>query len=169
MIGRQVMKWLHSTFAVILFVAGMMLVLGCDSGQPVGKKTFEVRGQVLLDDVPLAEARITFVPMAAIDSSNQDLQPMSYGLTDADGKYELRQADGTLGAVKGQHAVMISKPIVVDQAEGAIESGIAATDSLGDMVPEFYRQHGYLMRHVMPMAGGERMDFKLSTIDPLLK
>lgn len=139
-----------------------MLGLGCDSQQTDSTAIVAVRGQVLLDDVPLEGARVTFIPILPLEAALLDIQAMSYGITDADGNYTLQQADGTNGAIKGEHTVMISKPIDT-------ENDPLSLDSAADKVPEFYRQHGYLKRHVMPLAGGQKMDFKLSTIDPLLK
>lgn len=148
--------------AIFTFSASLMMLLGCDSSKPDSKVIVPVKGRVLLDGEPLAGARVTFIPISPIDSAQGDPQPMSYGITDAEGSYSLQQADGTEGAVKGQHTVMISKPI--DRS-----SAPASVDSRPNAVPDFYRQHGYLKRHVMPLAGSQQMDFKLSSVDPLLK
>ncbi len=161
MIGTQRSRTFFFATAVLLLSASLMLGLGCDSQQTNSSAIVQVRGRVLLDDVPLAGARVTFIPIVPLDASLLDIKAMSYGITDADGNYTLQQADGTAGAIKGQHTVTISKPIDSDEP---LSPGSAA-----DKVPEFYRQHGYLKRHVMPLAGGQKMDFKLSTIDPLLK
>ena len=162
MIGTRRPQPFFFESAVLLFVVSLMLVAGCDSRAPVSSLIVKVQGTVLLDDVPLSGARVTFIPISPLDSSQGDLKPMSYGTTDDDGKYSLRQADGTVGAVKGQHTVVISKPI--DAGNGQL-----AFDSSRDAVPSFYREHGYLKRHVMPLSGGQQLDFMLSTIDPLLK
>ena len=144
------------------------MACGCDSSLSNLSDTIDksnivaVYGRVLLDDAPLSGARVTFIPISPIDESPRDIQPMSYGITDAEGNYKLRQADGTAGAVKGQHTVLISKPLESDNARGSL-------DLSANAVPEFYRQHGYLKQHVMPFPGGQKIDFKLSTIDPLLK
>jgi len=140
-----------------------MLFSGCGTEQSDSTSTIIVKGRVLLDDVPLAGARVTFIPIAPTDSSLVDMPPMAYGVTDAEGKYTLQQADGTDGVAKGQHTVIISKPIKQD------EDRDEELELITNAVPDFYRQHGYLKRHVMPMSGGQQMDFKLSTIDPLLK
>ena len=158
MIGTRLKQTFSAASAFLLLSTSMMLVLGCDSDTSVSTGMVPVRGRILLDDVPLAGARVTFVPISPIDSSPTELEPMSYGTTDADGNYTLRQASGTVGATKGEHTVLISKPIDQDEA----------TQST-DAVPEFYRQHGYLKRHVMPLSGGQQLDFELTTIDPLLK
>ena len=162
MIGTQRSRTFFFATAVLLLSASLMLGLGCDSQQTNSSAIVQVRGRVLLDDVPLAGARVTFIPIVPLDASLLDIKAMSYGITDADGNYTLQQADGTAGAIKGQHTVTISKPIDT-------ENDPLSLDSAADKVPEFYRQHGYLKRHVMPLAGGQKMDFKLSTIDPLLK
>ena len=152
-------------FAPVLMFAFAYFVPipGCGSKQTTLTPTIAVRGRILLDDVPLAGARVTFIPIAPIGSSLVDMTPMSYGVTDAEGKYALQQADGTVGVTKGQHTVIISKPIKQDKDR---KNGL---EPVTDAVPDFYRQHGYLKRHVMPMPGGQQIDFRLSTIDPLLK
>jgi len=164
LIGTQHPRVISFALVIILLASGgLMLFSGCGNKQPESTSTIIVRGRVLLDDVPLAGARVTFIPIQPIDSSVVDMTPMSYGVTDAEGKYTLQQADGTDGVTQGQHTVIISKPIKQD------ENRDEQLELITNAVPDFYRQHGYLKRHVMPMPGGQQMDFKLSTIDPLLK
>lgn len=162
MISTQCVQTKFLFAALLLVLASLISAIGCDSSQSNSTKTIAVRGQVLLDNEPLSGARVTFVPISAIDDLPLDIQPMSYGVTDADGNFTLRQADGTEGAGEGQHVVMISKPLDA-------KAGQLSLDSTANAVPEFYQQYGYLKRHVMPMAGGQPVNFKLSTIDPLLK
>ena len=162
MIGIQRPRIVFFASVIFLLSATLTLFFGCDSNVSESIDTVAVRGQVLLDELPLSGARVTFIPISATDSSPRNIKPMSYGVTDAEGNYKLQQADGTFGAAKGQHMVMISKPLDSDEAQFTI-------DSKANAVPEFYRQYGYLQRHVMPLAGGQKIDFKLSTIDPLLK
>lgn len=159
--GMQQPRLLFFASAVLLVAASQVLVLGCDSSQR-DSTTVAVHGQVLLDGVPLAGARVTLIPISEIDDPSFDIKPMSYGVTDSEGNFNLQQADGTLGAAKGQHAVMISKPIDLDNAQFSLEAKANA-------VPEFYRRYGYLKRHVMSLSGSQRLNFKLSSIDPLLK
>ena len=156
----------RSRLLLVHLVCGQTLSIGCDPDWPGPRKTVSVHGKVLLDDVPLANARVTFIPIAPIDSQLEELSPMSYGLTDINGKYALAQADGTEGTATGLHTVLISKPI---KQSFELEDGQLKADSVNDAVPEFYRQHGYLKRHVMPLPGSHQMDFELSTVDPLLK
>jgi len=163
LIGTQHQRIFFFAPLLMIIFAYFVPIPGCGSKQTTPTPTIAVRGRVLLDDVPLAGARVTFIPIAPIDSSVVDMTPMSYGVTDAEGKYTLQQADGTDGVTQGQHTVIISKPIKQD------ENRDEQLELITNAVPDFYRQHGYLKRHVMPMPGGQQMDFKLSTIDPLLK
>ncbi len=148
-------------FAVQLTAVALTLLSGCDPDWPGANKTVIVQGKVMLDGIPLANAQVTFFPIAPIDAPLDDLKPMSYGVTNINGKYSLRQADGSLGATTGQHTVIISKPL----GDPSKQDWPA---DVNDAVPDFYRHHGYLKRHVMPLPGSHQMDFMLSTVDPLL-
>lgn len=144
------------------------LLVGCDPDWPGPTKTANVKGSVTLDGRPLGDAQVTFIPIAPMDGSLETMAPMSYGTTDVHGQYSLQQADGKAGAVTGQHTVIISKPLS-GQANDWGDILMGEAEPTNDAVPDFYRQHGYLKRHVMPLPGSHQMDFDLSSIDPLLK
>lgn len=83
-------------------VAGAALVLlaGCERG-PVGK-AMHAEGVVKLDNKPLADVIVQFIPEGVKDGA-----PGSFGRTDAQGHFVLVTADGRDGAVIGKHSVMV--------------------------------------------------------------
>src|SRR2546426_3668999 len=77
------------------------LAVGCGSGSIA-----PVSGRVTLNNLPLANAAITFQPVA---ETNQNPGPGSGGFTDSDGRYTLKiVGKETKGAVVGKHKVRIS-------------------------------------------------------------
>lgn len=69
--------------------------VGCDSGP----KIVPVKGLVLRDGKPVANASVTFFPNSG--------RP-SYATSDAEGKYSLEYGEGREGAVVGEHTVKLT-------------------------------------------------------------
>lgn len=83
------------------FSIGMLLLfatlVGCmGSGNPVGK----VSGKVTLNGEPVSQASVMFEP---VDGGRS-----SFGMTDADGMYQLTYMQENDGALVGQHTVRIT-------------------------------------------------------------
>ena len=93
----------------IRIVLGLSLfaLCGCARKVPMG----QVEGTVRVDGAPLADAMVTFIP----DDRNL---PQSTGLTNAEGHFQLRCANGSAGAAVGQHRV-----IVIDAAQAPSGKG----------------------------------------------
>ena len=79
-----------------------LVIAACGCGG--GPRLAPVSGQVKLDGKPLPDAQVTFRP----DSKEVHPGPPSSGMTDAEGRFTLRTADGHDGAVVGAHKVRIS-------------------------------------------------------------
>lgn len=94
------------------------LVVGCDAIGPSVPESVEVKGTVTLDGNPLAGARVIFVPTGTGCCVRDGLPPVSSGITDAEGIFELRQTDGTPGAATGLNQVLVSKPLPAIQPSG---------------------------------------------------
>lgn len=62
-------------------------------------------GIVMMNGAPLADATVVFEPIA--EDGAEESGPSSSGRTDAGGQFELKLADGTIGAVVGKHRVRI--------------------------------------------------------------
>lgn len=75
----------------------LSLLVGCGPGGPA---LGTVTGTVTLDGAPLADAKLEFQPRGEGSPS--------YGMTDAQGRYELRYSADRPGAMVGQHVVRIT-------------------------------------------------------------
>lgn len=93
------MRSYRTCVAVTLLLA--MTFSACGKSNAPDEALGQVTGIVTLDDQPLEGANITFTPILN--------GAMSYGTTDAQGKYELIYSPGIKGAVLGEHQVRISK------------------------------------------------------------
>ncbi len=87
----------RSALAILLLAAAA----GCGGGNTIS--TAPVSGVVTLNGAPLANASISFQPIA---SGNPG--PPSSDQTDDEGNFTLHFADGKEGAVIGKHKVLIS-------------------------------------------------------------
>lgn len=97
---------LLSTLALAICVAG------CGSGGP---PTAKVSGTVTLDGKPLPDIRVTFQP----DNKSEEMKGMgSFGLTDANGKFDLKLSDTqSAGAVVGGHTVILADKLAEDPGD----------------------------------------------------
>lgn len=81
----------------------LTLAVGCGPGA----KYAPVSGRVTLNGQPLANATVSFQPIAADGGVNAPA-PGSTGQTNANGEYTLVSADGKPGAWVGKHVVRIT-------------------------------------------------------------
>jgi hypothetical protein len=129
--------------ACVLCAALAVALAGCGGGS---YKTVPVSGRVTLDNKPLANAIITFVPEAA--TGVNDPTPSSVGITGEDGTYSLAlNTDGkTKGAVVGKHKIII-----------VVGSGTSteATRTFHKQLPQRYNRNTELTCDV---PGGGRSD-----------
>ena len=88
----------HNSFRVFLFTVGFSTLLAGCSGRP--RNVAPVKGKVTLGGQPLADALVTFSPVASGSPSS--------GRTNSNGEYELVYTRGVKGAEKGEHTVNIS-------------------------------------------------------------
>lgn len=113
-------------------------------------------GVVTLDGKPLQEALVTFMHVPTGDSIVAG--PDATGRTDAEGRFQLKTAEGTPGAVVGRHEVRISTLRYDRIGEGAEDFKLASKER----VPAKYRQSGGLSAEVPP-DGSEDLSFELSS------
>jgi hypothetical protein len=88
------------------FLSALLCVLlfgGCGRS---GYSTASVLGRVTLDGKPLTDATVTFQP---VGEGNPNPGPGSFGVTDADGRFQLQLINRKDGAVVGLHTVRISR------------------------------------------------------------
>jgi hypothetical protein len=112
-----------------------------------------VAGRVTVNGKPLANATVTFAPVAT--PGNPEPGSGSYGHTDADGRYTLRLVDReAAGAVVGRHKVQV---VLRDDADTAADRPKSAVRQL----PPKYNAKTALEFDV-PAGGTAAADFDLS-------
>jgi hypothetical protein len=82
----------------------MLAVAGC------GRNAYElasVSGRVTLGGKPLANINVTLQPLAR-SGNRGEAGPGSYGVSNADGRFQLKTFDGKSGAVVGTHVVLLA-------------------------------------------------------------
>lgn len=182
---------LSRLFGLIAVAISLLLLSGCERQPTSLGKLVEVQGEVLLDQRPVAGARVLFVP------ENPEVgEPfvISWGETNVRGEFELSTRDKRSGAMVGKHRVYISQakfsvPVLGAELESdeqsreaqaskgqaasrLFEAGLTTTPSqklaVGEQIPFFYNLHSELSWKVMPGGGIQRMKFELSSTDPKL-
>ena len=128
------------------------LLMGC-SGREYD--VAPVAGQITLDGQPLAEATVSFEPLAAAGRPNPG--PGSYGKTDADGRFGLFTAKPEMkGAVVGTHVVRIRQGSSrVDPARDDY------TPAVKSQLPK--RCHDGSLRFEVSPGGTNEADFALTS------
>lgn len=136
--------------ANLLFVAVITIFgsFGC-SGKQVGDlpPLGTVSGVITLNDQPLANAFVTFVPV-------QNGRPSS-AMTDSNGYYSLSYDATHRGAAVGRHLVSIKTEIAAEYNEGQLIPGTG----INELVPAKYRSSSPL--EVEVTAGDNRLDIPL--------
>ena len=79
---------------------------GCGETKPYG--VAPVSGRVTMDGKPLPDARVTFFPQRAADTNTRQSGREAMGVTDADGRYQLKTVFDDEGAAPGKNRVVIS-------------------------------------------------------------
>jgi len=69
-----------------------------------GVELVPATGVVTVGGEPVADLEVQFMP----DAAEGNAAPTSYGITGADGRFELRVRDGRVGAVPGRHFVVVT-------------------------------------------------------------
>jgi hypothetical protein len=132
----------------------LALIVGCGSGP----KYAAVSGRVTLNGQPLANATVSFQPIA--EGSVNAPAPGSTGRTNANGEYTLSCADGRAGAWVGKHRVSISA--VSEQAgDGDVRPPRGGWPQV-DKVPARYNKDSK-EEFTVPAGGTEKADFALTT------
>lgn len=84
----------------LLAAAGLLASAGCGDGKI---RCYPVTGTVLVDSQPAEGAMVIFCP---VDGSEEFMRERPFGVTDADGKFELRTFRPGDGAPAGNYKVM---------------------------------------------------------------
>ena len=81
------------------------------AGMPHLPELVPVSGTVTLDGKPLSGATVTFLPVGATRGRS------CYGVTGADGRYELMETDKNKGAPEGEFEVLCNKWVMPDGSD----------------------------------------------------
>jgi hypothetical protein len=105
----------------LVWAALALVLAGCGGSH----KGVPVSGRVRLDNKPLANATVIFMPVAG--EGQKDPPPASVGTTDEEGRYSLVFSNNpnTSGAVVGKHKVIIT---------------VGAKGTPEDVKPTFHKQ-----------------------------
>jgi hypothetical protein len=134
------------------FVA--VLALGCGGSKGLAP----VSGKVTLDGVPLANAAVSFSPIA--EKGSIDAGPGSVGKTNDKGEYTLEASTGSSGAQVGMHRVSIT--LLEGQAGDGDARAPRGGKQLVNKVPRKYSDPSELTFDV-PSGGTNKADFPLTT------
>ncbi len=157
-----------------------VLVAGCYPDWPEHAGKAEVHGQVTLDGAPVGGAKVVFMPIRYFSSSGNVL-PLAFGLTNAEGKFELQYADETKELTAGKYNVIISKTKKPDGDSVPVDfSGLASelvppaflnSPLCGDteLIPAIYNRESTLIYTIEASPKVVQAQFELSSVDPLIK
>lgn len=173
--------------ATLVFVTG-----GCDPDYVGGAGSADVVGHVSLDGDPIEGAHVIFIPLRYTNYTQpgfaqlyvkEEQTGMSFGVTDSDGKFELKKANGDSGATLGWHRVIISKRksssglrFNTDLNQTSVSSAVEVAGNVlgvrvqpsGELIPALYNVRSILRTKVDSSLGTVRPEFELTTIDPML-
>jgi len=131
---------------ITAFLAWLLIFLsGCSSD--AGPTVVPVEGRVILDDEPLADARVVFQPEHGRPSE---------GKTDKNGYYELEYTADKAGAIVGKHTVRIT-------TQQTIVGEDYKTTEIPERVPPKYNIKSELIREVAPDASENVFNFDLKS------
>lgn len=148
---------LHTRFCLLLAV--VLTTAGCGGPKVRYDELTLVKagGRITLDGQPLPQAVVLFEDEA--DGT------FSYGLTDANGKYQLQLDSLTTGVKIGRKVVRVSttKKIVglnADEGAEGAEEPAGSTPGAAERVPDRYNRNSDLLVEVAP--GQTNFDFDLN-------
>jgi hypothetical protein len=146
-----------SSFSLLLLA---VVAAGCSSG-PSGPKLVPASGTVTLDDKPLGNADVMFIPKD--DTHGQ----AAVARTDESGKFELLSNDRQRkGAAAGSYRVVISKLVTPDGRDFTPDPNAGPMDTGGfkEVLPATYTDPlQTILTADVPDSGTSTLDFKLKS------
>jgi hypothetical protein len=152
--------------AARLAVAALCIAMtGCSRQAELGG----VSGSVLLDGKPLSNVQVEFVPETR--GKPKVGLPMSVGVTDEAGRYELHATDGRLGAAVGEHRVVVrdlALPAggrIGSRAEADRAATVVGRAKLSPQtrLPAAYMNSATSPLHLTVASGEQTLDLELSS------
>lgn len=124
----------------------LVFLVGCSDGLTI----VPAKGTVLHNGQPLPNAHVSFQP---VGEAGDRVGPGSYGVTDGQGKYELKlTTDDRLGAVVGEHRVR-----VVTNTQSDPDSDLSV--NTGVSLPSEFLDGSHTM--TVPPEGSEQLDIDI--------
>ena len=172
----NISKW----FSRLTVVLALVVVGGCYPDWPEHTGTAEIHGTVTLDGLPVNKANVVFLPVK-LRTVGDKIMPLAYGITDAEGGFQLEYSDGRRELMAGTYTVMISKVAHSEDDEGrTVEpwrtallpdtvSALAAFSEQGETIPSIYNRNSSLLYEVEASPSIARPRFELSSIDRTLE
>ena len=137
----------------------LSFAVGCDRGRDASLPDLvPVSGTVTLDDKPLAGAMVTFVPVGTTRGRS------CYGVTGADGRYELMENEKNKGAPVGEFSVLVNKWVMADGSDFHSDTQQSPMEAgARELLPPQYSMEGSSTLKATVAAGGSTVDFKLTS------
>ncbi len=104
----------------LLFLVLMLITTGCKPTSPEPSELVHPIFQFKLDGQPLNDAQVIFLPKLSEDQDGK-YQPWSYGVTDTQGRLELRTSERSVGVLPGTHWVIISRQLPGDRLTADVD------------------------------------------------
>ena len=137
-----------------LAIGLVALACGCSKTDP---SLVPVTGTVTMNDQPLANATVTFIPKGGTPGFG------GVGKTDAAGKYTLKGSrDDAPGIPPGEYRVVISKRLMPDGSEVPANDNTPPMNSPAkESLPDAYSSMASNRLSATVVAGGAAIDFSL--------
>jgi hypothetical protein len=143
-----------ASVSIWFLLAMLVAIWGCGDGSNFA--VAPVSGTVTLDGNPLADATVSFQPVAQTDDGLAG--ELSVGKTGADGKFTLKTTNDQDGAVVGQHVVRITTAQWKNSDESDNPDQIQASE---EILPTKYNSQTELEFEV-PVGGSQEANFTLT-------
>jgi len=136
----------------------LSIAVGCGKAGPEAPPLVPVSGTVTLDGKPLANASVTFLPVAGTSGARSP-----YGFTGPDGRYELMYDNEHKGSPEGSFEVVCNKWVMPDGSDFPRDSGQSPIEVARELLPPNYSQEGMSELKATVPAGGGTIDFELKS------
>ena len=161
---RSLTRKLFVAAARLAVAALFTAMMGCSRQAELGG----VSGSVSLDGKPLSNVQVEFIPDTR--GKPKVTPPMSVGVADEAGRYELHATDGRLGAAAGEHRVVVRDLALPAggrigsraEADRAAVVGRAKVSTL-TRVPAVYANSAASPLHVTVASGEQTLDLELNS------
>jgi hypothetical protein len=149
------MNRLLKTLVVPAAVFSLWLA-GC-GGEGTNPNLVPVAGTVTLDNQPLVDATVTFIPLASTAGQG------GTGRTGPDGKYELMHFREGKGVDPGEYMVVVSKMVQRDGSAIPIGTLSAAEMDIREMIPRKFSDYNGSSLKTTVVVGNLPHDFQLTS------